>query len=720
MNTHQGQAWTVIQKAAVIAEIVGAAASVIGLYVLFVGNLDRLSVFLLCSGAFVFVGGCLYVLFARADVLVDAKGKAIRLYLFPSFWRRIAKLSLVLIGLIIVSGVAAWYLFIVSPINEVVVLVTDFEGKGVSHDVELSRRIFDKMSNDLVVNQEEDISVIWVDEVITSYDEASGLAKKYRAKQATVVIWGWADDLGVKSYFHVMPAKSKEEWEVALDEFALESAQITDFAFYLRQALPQQTTFIVTFMTGLAFSYQRDYQQALNSLLIAERNLPEELDSSFAFFYAELGDAYAFQSKPELADAAISAYQKAIGLDPELSSAYNNLGKLYGELGRTDEAIAVFLQAQEIVDDAMIALNLGNTYVEAGQREAAKEAYLRAISLDDSYADPRNNLGILHMQDGLLDLAIEQLEKAVELRPDLSSPHFNLGNAYYQQGRLQDAVREHKAALKADPLNFDAHNSLSVIYADQGELRSAIKEAKKSLAIAPDYFKAHYNLGRAYHLRSDLDRAIHEYQIALEINPDFSKAHFRLGLAHREEGELSLALEEFLAAKDLDLKYECCPTGEIDYEIVRTVFAMGKVYQENRLYDEAIEAYRIAVEINPLFVEAYHQMAIIHMSQWDHELAEEVLLKAIEIQPMEPVYHMKLGLVYHLTDRKLEAESEYLKAIEIAPTFIDAHSFLAALYRVTGRTELALEEYKKVLECPNNEHFAEDARKWIEELGNSQ
>ena len=60
--------------------------------------------------------------------------------------------------------------------------------------------------------------------------------------------------------------------------------------------------------------------------------------------------------KPE---DAISAYKKAVKVNPRFGKAYNNLGVVYGSLGRAEEAAFAYGEALKIdPDDAYARANL--------------------------------------------------------------------------------------------------------------------------------------------------------------------------------------------------------------------------------------------------------------------------------------------------------------------------------------------------------------------------
>ena len=60
-----------------------------------------------------------------------------------------------------------------------------------------------------------------------------------------------------------------------------------------------------------------------------------------------------------------------------------------------------------------------------------------------------------------------------------------------------------------------------------------------------------------------------------------------------------------------------------------------------------------AIEINPEFADAHHELALIFMDKGDHKLAKKHLLKVIKIDPdfMKAHYHLAL-LLKEMGDQK--------------------------------------------------------------------
>jgi Flp pilus assembly protein TadD len=80
----------------------------------------------------------------------------------------------------------------------------------------------------------------------------------------------------------------------------------------------------------------------------------------------------------------------------DLGGPHANLGIIYRQAGKQDEAVSELEQAVRLNPQQPVFLNqLGIAYRQHGQFGKAREAYEKSIALDPSYPAPYLNLGIL-------------------------------------------------------------------------------------------------------------------------------------------------------------------------------------------------------------------------------------------------------------------------------------------------------------------------------------
>jgi tetratricopeptide (TPR) repeat protein len=97
-------------------------------------------------------------------------------------------------------------------------------------------------------------------------------------------------------------------------------------------------------------------------------------------------DSYA---KAHQYDKAIEDYQKAIQADPTNGGYLNNLGSIYGPMGKPDQAVQEFEKAAQVdpANAARYYYNIGAIMTNAGKSDQAAAAFKKATELDPNYAD---------------------------------------------------------------------------------------------------------------------------------------------------------------------------------------------------------------------------------------------------------------------------------------------------------------------------------------------
>lgn len=95
-------------------------------------------------------------------------------------------------------------------------------------------------------------------------------------------------------------------------------------------------------------------------------------------------------------DAAESAYRHAITLDPCFEDAYVNLGAMLCEAHRSDDAVALFMQAARHCQDApLVHFNHAVALDDQGKANDALRSYEAALRCDPSLADAHFNIAAL-------------------------------------------------------------------------------------------------------------------------------------------------------------------------------------------------------------------------------------------------------------------------------------------------------------------------------------
>jgi tetratricopeptide (TPR) repeat protein len=131
------------------------------------------------------------------------------------------------------------------------------------------------------------------------------------------------------------------------------------------------------------------------------------------------GEELFMQNKP---GEALSLLEGVISQDPSQVKAFLYLGIIYQQLGRMDDAIAVYRKVlpRAGVETSRVAFNLGNIYFAKENTEYAEQFYSQAIEADPAYAPAYLNRGNLRIQKGELAEALPDYDLYLTLEPHSS------------------------------------------------------------------------------------------------------------------------------------------------------------------------------------------------------------------------------------------------------------------------------------------------------------
>jgi tetratricopeptide (TPR) repeat protein len=196
--------------------------------------------------------------------------------------------------------------------------------------------------------------------------------------------------------------------------------------------------------------------------------------------------------------------------------------------------------------------NLGLVYLNQKRPEEAIPEFRESIRLNPTVETAYYNLGIALFEQGHLEEAVTEYRAALRINPDYAAAHGNLGNALLHQGHPEEAIAEFRAALRINPDDVEAHGNLGTALCQEGRMEEGIAEFREAMRLNPGVAEAHGNLGTALLQQGRYEEAIAEFRQALQINPADAGAHINLGNALLQDGHAAEAIGE--AQKALDLQ----------------------------------------------------------------------------------------------------------------------------------------------------------------------
>ena len=182
--------------------------------------------------------------------------------------------------------------------------------------------------------------------------------------------------------------------------------------------------------------------------------------------------------------------KEAIEIWPEYQDAYNNLGVVYLDQGRLEDAFNIYATTYERFPSYNKGLfNLAVTAYKL-QRFAAAEEHFETYYDRTSQADALYMAAESEGYQSKFDEAIAHLNELVSLEPTKSRGHLKLGTAYGITGDPEKAEFHFNKAVELDPRNAETHLNLGIVYLNTSRPELARVELETALDLNPNLDQA--------------------------------------------------------------------------------------------------------------------------------------------------------------------------------------------------------------------------------------
>ena len=395
-----------------------------------------------------------------------------------------------------------------------------------------------------------------------------------------------------------------------------------------KQAITESPKYLQAYLQLAELYFQStEYESAIRTYLSAiallSERAPSQRSGTADIFY-NLGNSYLYAQQLE---SAVSAYQQAVDLNPEMVRAWANMGTVLLEMERFDAAIAVCQSAlkantaassarkdapispselnaieftrntaQDIKDGeyTMQAYRIWRRGISArnvGDIPTALKLWEQAVTLSPRYAVAYENLAWVYFTLKRFDDAIQSCKTVQAIRPspqvaqlltfasELKAGKYPF-EAYqlWEQGRrasavgnLEEAVTLLLKAIEVGPEFAAAYNTLAWLYADKlgTNLAEAEKLARRAHKLDPDATHIYDTLGWILHKQGHHTEALNAFKQALEQTPNNPEYLYHASLAAIESGQSAQALKYLAEAIALDKRFIQRVQTQSEFDAIR-------------------------------------------------------------------------------------------------------------------------------------------------------
>jgi len=266
-----------------------------------------------------------------------------------------------------------------------------------------------------------------------------------------------------------------------------------------------------------------------NAIVLAEA--PEQTVQSL------LSDARDAQSRRDF-NAAAESYRKAVELDPSVPELWANLGLMYHELAKREEAIQSFKKAIRLDPSLFVPqLFLGVEYLASKKPETAVPFLEKARELNPNDLQAALNLGKAFSMLNRSDRAADAYSIATQLAPNDGNAWLNMGTAFLQQ--VEDDAR-----LMTSAYRHSGYVTLRTaeILAEQGKLVQAGDAYRAAIASGLPPPCTHAEFGIALLRMKNVAEARKQFEMEARNGSHCELAALGLAIAQLAEGRPDVAL----------------------------------------------------------------------------------------------------------------------------------------------------------------------------------
>jgi Flp pilus assembly protein TadD len=208
--------------------------------------------------------------------------------------------------------------------------------------------------------------------------------------------------------------------------------------------------------------------------------------------------------------------------------------------------------------------------------------------------------------------AVNDLSMILEMDPKNDEARFLRAVAYQKMGEHPKAVEDYSAILKRNPGHSKAHFNLGMIYAyKMNDPSAALKHLDRFISIAPDDPRA----GQAAKIMLSLD--IHAASAPSNINGMIEEVLAQRGAIRAESKQGSET-----RIRTLKNYIRAAPDSP------QLHFALGKSYENDGKYSEAIRSYEKALELSPTYAICHSHLGKLLAKLGKNDEAEIHAVKA--------------------------------------------------------------------------------------------
>lgn len=289
-------------------------------------------------------------------------------------------------------------------------------------------------------------------------------------------------------------------------------------------------------------------------------------------------------------------------------------------------------------------------------------------------------------------VAIIHYNHALERNPNLVEAYYQRANAFFHKKQFRKAIKDYDSSLKLKPIYPAAHNDRGVAYNRLNLNHKALNDYNKAIEQKPKYIRALRNRAQLY---SDMKKdklSIKDYStlISLDNVEDLHRDYNDRGARYFSLKQYELAIQDFKKATEINPMYKY------------PHYNLGLIALNQKKLKEAIKHFDQAILKDPKYVFAYNERGRAYLKLKSFDKAEENFNHALVINPKFLMSMNNLGFLYETKKEYKTAIDYYNKALRINPKSSLALINRGNTYRYLNQCEKAVKDYQSSCNLGNS------------------
>jgi lipopolysaccharide biosynthesis regulator YciM len=305
------------------------------------------------------------------------------------------------------------------------------------------------------------------------------------------------------------------------------------------------------------------------------------------------------QLSGQVTEAAL-AYEELLRRDPDRAQAHARLAELARGRGDFRGALVHDLHALRSEESPELVLAAAADYRRTGRPDEAAALLEGILSRRRHHPAALRALRDVRVEEGQWSRALEVQEQIVDLgggdgqeQVMLAGIQYELGRALLEEGQVQSAIGRFRQALRARADFTPATIALGDAHLKSGESREALRVWERAAETRP-VLPLLARLERAYRAEGRPTRMIALYQEASARDPESLPLAFALGRVYFELAMLDEAAEQF---QKVEVRAPDLPGLHA---------FLGTIFERHGQTSEAFEEYRRALMLGGALAWPYH------------------------------------------------------------------------------------------------------------------